>query len=922
MSRKFTPLHISTLIFVLFLAIPLLHAEGPPIQAVEGMACPLIKPEMRPFVQRTLASKPEDLFVVLKNGMTLLVHRQPGAEVISAQVFVKAGSILEGKYLKGGLSHYLEHVVAGGSTKSFTEDQAKERIREMGGNTNAYTSYDRTVYYINTGSDHWKDALDILLSYVSETLVDPKEVAREKAVIQQEMKMGEANAATELWKLFIQTAYQTNPVRLPVIGHENVFVQQSREALFDYYKQRYQPENMTVVLAGNVDPAETLEFVINKTKNFQGSAAEPVVLPEEPLQGSMRWEEKEVPITRLVQAKIGFPTVNAYEKDALALDVLANLLGEGETCRLYCRLKDQENKVYSIGAGHWSPSFVRGQFIVSVSLSPDQWPGALKEIREEITGFQTTQVSGPDLEKAKKTAIAHLIFGKESVSAMASSLASSYMISGDPYFDEEYVDGIRGVTAEEVQAVAKRYLVPERMSVAVIKPTPPAEQAAVRSASAAVTECPLPSVAPVEYAQLPNGLKTLIKQDNGLPFVTIHLFGTGGLFLEDLDHPGLSSFTASLLTSGTKTRSKMDLLRTVEDAGGIIGAQSDNNSYHISVKVLKEDFDWALDLLADIAQNSQFPQEEIEKERQDRLVAIKRSDENWQSEVMKLFKKAYFKQTPYVNDRLGTTDSVNAFTRQDLLSFYAKMVNPTHSAVAVFGDIDPAKVKAMVGDKFGKWSGAPVRAELPNETSQLKEKGLVEIKNEKNSAALFIGANGLDLSDPRRPALDVISSVLSGGGSTAGRIFEALRGGQTNLVYTVHAFSFVGKNAGYFGVITQTTMGNLGKVQDIISANLKRLADEPVPKAELEKAKESLLVGQKLGRETLDAQASSAALNEVLGLGWDYDSRYPEMIRAVTAEQIQTLARELFANTLTARTLPEHPVEILASPPMKGDAHM
>lgn len=919
MSRSL--LYILTLILTLAPAIPAYSASALAAPTDQGMECPIIRPEMRPFVQRTLASKPEDLFVVLKNGLTLLVHRQPGAEVISAQVFVRAGSMLEGKYLKAGLSHYLEHVVAGGSTKSFTEAQAKERIRAMGGSTNAYTTYDKTVYYINTGAENWKDALDILLSYVSENLVDPKEVAREKAVIQQEMKMGEANPATELWNLFIRTAYQINPVRNPIIGYEDVFVQQTREALFDYYKQRYQPENMVVVLAGNVNPADALDFVINKTKNFQGGTAEASVLPDEPLQSSMRWEEKEVPITRLVQAKIGFPTVDAYDKDEFALDVLAHLLGEGETCRLYCRLKDEQNKVYSIGASHWSPSFVRGEFIVSVSLAPDQWPGALKDIREEIAGFQTTLVSVPELEKAKKTAIARHIFGKESVSAMASSLASSYMMSGDPYFDEEYVDGIRSVTAEQVQSVAKRYLVPERMSVAVIKPTP-AEQPTIQAASAVSPDCPVPAAAPVEFAKLPNGLKTLVKQDTSLPFVTMHLFGTGGLLLEDSNHAGLSSFTASLLTAGTKTRSKMDILRAVEDAGGIIDAKSDSNTYHISIKVLKEDFDWALDLLADIAQNAQFPPDEIEKERQDRLVAIKRSDENWQFEVMKLFKKKYFKKSPYANDRLGTAESVAAFTREDMLSFYAGMVNPTHSALAVFGDIDPAKAKAKIGDKFGKWSGVTVRTEVANETSQVKEKGLVEIKNEKNSAALFIGANGLELSDPQRPVLDVISSVLSGGGSTAGRIFEALRGGQTNLVYTVHAFPFSGKNAGFFGVITQTTMGNLEKVQDIIAANLKRLADEPVPQGELDRAKEALLVGQKLGRETLDAQASSAALNEVLGLGWDYDSRYPELIRSVTAAQIQNVARKLFANTLTARTLPEHPVEILASPPMKSDMQM
>ncbi len=896
-----------TLICILVIAVCVgLTFAAPPD---EGNQCPLISPESRPFVQRTIASRPDDLFVVLNNGLTLLVHQQPSAEVVSAQIFVRAGSALEGKYMKAGLSHYLEHVVAGGTTKSFTEEQAKERIRAMGGTTNAYTSFDRTVYYINTGAGHWRDALDLLLSYVSENVIDPGEVAREKKVIQQEMKMGESNPNTELWKLFVQTAYQKNPVRYPVIGYEEVFVQENREALLDYYLQRYQPENVVVALSGNVQAPEVLQFVAEKTRNFLPRISDPVILPEEPLQDSVRWEEKEVPIVRLVQAMIGFPSVNAYEKDLYPLDVLAQVMGEGETCRLHCRLKEDQNKVFSIGASNWTPAFVRGQFIISVSLAPSQWPSALKDIKEEINLFRITPISAEELDKAKKTAIAQHVFEKESVSAKAASLASSYLLSGNPYFEEEYVDGIRSVTVQEVQAVAQRYLVDNRMNVAVIKPAHTEVQ------NAAATQCPPPHIPPVEFNRMPNGLKTLIKQDVTLPFVTMQLWGAGGLALETLGRPGLSAFTAELLTAGTKSMPKLDLLRKVEDAGGEISARSDNNTYHVSIKVLKEDFDWALALLADIAQNAKFPQDEIEKQRQDTLIAIQKLDENWHAEVMRLFKRSYFQKSSYVNDKPGTSESVGSFTRDEIVAFYRKMVNPTHSALAIYGDIDPGRTKDLVQQKFGKWSGVPLKSSMPDETHRIGANHTIEIKNEKNSSALFIGTNGLDINSAERPVLDVLTSVLSGGGSPAGRIFDSLRGGDQNLVYTVSTFPFYGKNAGFFGVITQTTLANLPKVEEVIQQNLKRLKDEPVPQSELDQAKETMLVGLKLGRETLSSQAADAALNEVLGLGWDYSQRYPDLIRAVTANQVKDMASRLFTNTLIARTLPERPVDILASPP-------
>jgi zinc protease len=154
-------------------------------------------------------------------------------------------------------------------------------------------------------------------------------------------------------------------------------------------------------------------------------------------------------------------------------------------------------------------------------------------------------------------------------------------------------------------------------------------------------------------------------------------------------------------------------------------------------------------------------------------------------------------------------------------------------------------------------------------------------------------------------------------------MFDSLRGGKQNLVYTVSTFPFYGKNAGFFGVITQTTLANLPKVEKVIQQNLKRLTVEPVPQSELDQAKETMLVGLKLGRETLSSQASDAALNEVLGLGWDYSKRYPDLVKAVTAKQVEDMARRLFTNTLIARTLPERPIEILASPPaVRSDVHM
>ncbi len=231
---------------------------------------------------------------------------------------------------------------------------------------------------------------------------------------------------------------------------------------------------------------------------------------------------------------------------------------------------------------------------------------------------------------------------------------------------------------------------------------------------------------------------------------------------------------------------------------------------------------------------------------------------------------------------------MQSFSRDDVLAFYRRMVNPHHSVLAIYGDLDGKKTLATLQKKLETWNVPPViLAEQPDETRPLKADRTVEKKNDKTSCALFIGTDGMSLNDPQRPVLDVLDAVLSGTGYPGGRLFEALRGGKEDLVYVVGAFPFYGIRAGYFGVITQTTMQNLDKVQEIVLSNLKRLAEEPVPAQELQNAKDMMRTMHQLGLETLDAQARSAVVNEVLGLGWNYDQKYVPLIEAVTAEQIQ-----------------------------------
>ncbi|NVM57049.1 MAG: insulinase family protein, partial [Desulfobacterales bacterium] len=205
------------------------------------------------WVDRIIPSKPDDLFVVLKNGLTVLIRESHGSKVVSCQVLVKTGSIFETEQTGAGLSHYLEHVVTGGTTSTLTEVQITERLQAMGGATNAHTSYDHTVYFINTTRVHYEEALALLLAYVTDCQLSETEYRREKDVIVQEFQMGENDPARQLWLSFMKTAYRKHPVRYPIIGEKGIFLKTNMDDLTAHYRRWYTVENMVIAVAGDVD---------------------------------------------------------------------------------------------------------------------------------------------------------------------------------------------------------------------------------------------------------------------------------------------------------------------------------------------------------------------------------------------------------------------------------------------------------------------------------------------------------------------------------------------------------------------------------------------------------------------------------------------------------------------------------------------
>ncbi|MEM7603266.1 MAG: pitrilysin family protein, partial [Verrucomicrobiota bacterium] len=228
----------------------------------------------------------------LENGLEIIVKEDQSAPVVSLQAWCRSGSIHEGSWLGAGLSHFLEHMLFKGTARRDANEIA-QTVQAQGGYINAYTSFDRTVYWIDAPSSGTSSCLDVLCDVVGFAQLPEEEFANESDVIRREIAMGQDNPEQVLSRALFNTAYASHPCRYPVIGHLDLFNQLTRDELYDYYREKYSPDNLFIVVAGDVDTDATVETIREQLGGLERRRRSPVVIPTEPPQSGTRQERVE-----------------------------------------------------------------------------------------------------------------------------------------------------------------------------------------------------------------------------------------------------------------------------------------------------------------------------------------------------------------------------------------------------------------------------------------------------------------------------------------------------------------------------------------------------------------------------------------------------------------------------------------------------
>lgn len=416
------------------------------------------------------------VFTVLDNGLTVIHQQTTATQVATVDVWVKAGAVFEPDEW-AGMAHFLEHMIFKGTDRILPGAFDRE-IEHRGGITNAATSYDYAHYFITTAAQYLDDTLPFLAEILLNASIPDGEFARERDVVLEELRQSYDNPDCVGFQVLTETVYQRHPYGRPILGTEETLLARSPEEMRAFHRTHYQPENMTVVVAGDISRDAALRLVEKTFCHFPPRSGCPIVQTEaEPPITQIRRQELAMPRLeqgRLMMAWLGpgidspLQSLEAQLQDAYGLDLISVLLAEGRTSRLVWELREDRNLVQAISSS-FSLQRESGMFTISAWLEPEDLERVEAIICDRLSELAAVPVTEAELERCKRLLCNDYAFSTETPGQLA-GLYGYYSMLACPEIVPTYPARIRAIQPEDIQRLATQYLSPYHYVATTMRP--------------------------------------------------------------------------------------------------------------------------------------------------------------------------------------------------------------------------------------------------------------------------------------------------------------------------------------------------------------------------------------------------------------------------------------------------------------------
>ena len=834
----------------------------------------------------------------LSNGLKILLIPSKRSPVVALQGWVKYGAADETEDI-AGVAHLFEHLLFKGTTNRAVGEIAQE-IEGLGGDLNAYTTYDHTVMHMTLASKHALQGLDILSDALLNSVVEEGELSNERPVILEEIKRRNDMPGAKAGDLFRGLLFKNHPYSRPVIGYDHVVENISRERIVTEYKNHYTTQNLFIVVSGDFDESKIIahcEKVFKDTPSGPERRERPEVATI--TKGFSKFENHNLPDPII---HMGWRVPGNVGPEVAALDALALIVGQGESSRFHKRMVHEDKTVRSIGASVWSP---RDDGSFSIGIKADTNIGKnMPAIERGIYECLYAEVTEKELAKAKKNLLSDAIYAKESVDGLADRYAYCESIADDWKADIHYLNAIKALKISDLHAARDKYLkweqilctgaMPEKMALPKFSGKVPAKKTVKLSTKTkSAGKHKFKKSTHGVYTQDFNGLKVLLRPNKEIPIFSLRWVGLGGQRLEPSNKLGIGSLWTRTVCDGARLPSGRPLSRDqindiIDSSGASIASFHGRNSFGFQLDGLREDFEKLFEVLLASKESPTFDDKVFNQAKKHQAQDIKTQLQNPGACLSRDFGTAMFSNHAYGRNSLGDNKTLRTLKPSDALSYHKKLQKQPQ-VLCITGDVSPEYAQEILEKYLNEKSF--------NKTTPLSKVKPVKFKNkiqktfkklDKEQSHLFWGFPTCNMKNKDRWPLMALSSVLSGQG---GRLFIELRD-KMSLCYSVAPTHLEGIDGGYFAFYMGTSPEKVSVALDGMEKEINKIIDNGIPKSEWKKACNFVTGNHEIGQQSLGSQAMGMALDELYGLGFEEYFQFSKHLAKVKPEEIQKVVKK------------------------------
>lgn len=813
---------------------------------------------------------------ILANGLEVIYSHRPGIGLCTVQAWVRTGSIHEGRWEGSGISHYLEHMVFKG-TGRFTNRELTDAIHRSGGSSNAYTTFDRTVYYVDAPQEGFETAMEAIADMVFDPLITDADAKMEREVILREIAMCDDEHDQALAKAVFAESVRAHPLRHPIIGHRDLYVRISPDDLRAYHASRYVPANVVLALGGSMPPEDVFASAERWFGRFARRPLIDIAAHQEPPQGGVRRADllREVSTSKGVAC---WRIPGNFDEGRQALDLFLGVLGSGNSSPLWSELRESRKLVHGIDAGPFG--------IRDLGLAWCGWTGEAgtaapvveQAIAEVVDGLLQRGVTPAEFAKVRRQSVVGMVNGQKSIHGLTSRVGHAATIGHDVAWPQRSVEKLAKLGAEDLTREARKWLRPDNVTFGTMRGGKATAPAAEASATATPDQ--------FETFTLDNGVRVVLQHDATIPKAGIGVFLAGGLAYETDDKRGTTGLLSTLFARDNARRTKEEVAQLVDGIGATFADQGSQISCGLWGEALSSDFAILAELVADGILEPKILPETFYLERATIITACRDAEDDIVEKARQRLMRQFFGAHPLAVDACGTPETLERIQPADLLDLHQSLVVADNLVVGICGAFDRAVVMDYVARRFGTLPKKKLTPRtLPKHVPISTGKRLEHAQGEQAVVSLAFPHCGF--APDEVVAANITEELLSG---MASGLFRRVRE-EKGMAYFVGATRVEAADHGMFYLYAGTAPASAQEVAKEMRLELDRLRKGKFAPNEIEDAKRRMRVSRRQGRQSAAARMLGALVREVAGLGANFDAEWERRMSLTDEAAVQSFAQ-------------------------------